>query len=82
MNLKNRIRKIERANSYNLDRWIESLSDEELHRISQERGGGGKFAEWLKTLTDDELETIRYQRRGADALQEKFYEFQKQNQKS
>ena len=82
MNIKGRIKKIETNNAQNFNRWLSSLSDEELQDIADQGGADISSSEWLKTLTDDELETIIYDRPGATALKERRNEYKKHNQEN
>jgi hypothetical protein len=90
MNIKNRIRNIERINAANQLAWIQSLSAAELEKIIEQKQLNSKFPhfdeffnKWIKTLTDSELLIIRENRPGAARLERKFYEYyQKKNRQT
>lgn len=79
MNLKTRINRLEKQKELNFNLWLRNLSDEELEALT-ESYGGPIYSQWLAMLTDEELEILCYGKPGAKQLQNRFYEYQKQNE--
>jgi hypothetical protein len=81
MNLKSRLRKLEIVQRERWQQYLETLSDDELEKLAKEYEENFPLgSEWLKTLTDGELDILIEGRTGARAIEQKYYEFKRQNQ--